>query len=88
MDLDKNIENTFHLINQARCSPHEFVDKYRENIKNYNDKIYKNKIKTREGVAAFLDLIGDLKNRQGSNNKLKWCYGLHMIADEQARRLG
>lgn len=88
MDLDKNIENTFHLINQVRCSPQQFVDKYRQNANNYKDKIFKDKIKTREGVSAFLDLINDLKNRQSSNNKLKWCYGLHMIADQQARKLG
>lgn len=47
MNLDKNIENTFHLINHVRSSPSEFISKYQNATNIYNDKILRDKVKTR-----------------------------------------
>jgi uncharacterized protein YkwD len=88
MNLDRNIESAFHLINQVRCTPTDFASKHQQTANHYNGKIFRNTIKTREGVAAFNDLIADLTKRHSIHSPLKWSFGLHMIADEQARRLG
>lgn len=85
MNLNKNLENAFNTINQVREHPAIFIEKFREFIPKYEGKIFKNKIKTREGEAAINDLMSDLRNRQNNANKLKWCFGLHMIADQIAR---
>lgn len=81
MNLDKNIENAFHLINQIRTNPQEFVDRHRDFSQYYKDKVFKERVKTREGVFAFSELINDLRARDRNARKLKWSFGLHMIAD-------
>lgn len=50
MNLNKNIQDTFHLINRARTHPRQLADKYNEHKSEYNDKIFRNSVKTREGV--------------------------------------
>ncbi len=39
-------------------------------------------------MSALHDLIANLKNTPAGMPSLKWCFGLHMIADEQAKKLG
>lgn len=87
MAEDKRIDDAFNAINQVRANPAEFVHNYTSLFKEYNGKIYKDHIKTREGAEALNDLITDLKARRPTPNGLQWCFGLHMIADQQARRL-
>ncbi len=81
MNEDKRIDEVFNLINQVRSNPAEFVHTYTPLFKQYNNKIFKDRIKTREGAEALNDLITDLKNRRPTYKKLQWCFGLHMIAD-------
>lgn len=91
MELDKKIDDIFNLLSRVRTNPGEFVTKYSELAQQYEGKIFRGRVKTREGVNALNDLIGDLKARSGgfqSPQPLKWCFGLHMIADAQAKRLG
>lgn len=57
MNFDKIIEQTFEIINRVRMHPREFIDKYRSHKDQYNGKIFKNSIKTREGPQAIKDLI-------------------------------
>lgn len=87
MSEDKRIDDVFTTINQVRTNPAEFVHNYTALFKQYQGKIFKDRIKTREGPEALNDLITDLKNRRPTLNGLQWCFGLHMIADQQARRL-
>jgi hypothetical protein len=87
MAEDRRIDDAFNAINQVRANPAEFVHNYTSLFKEYNGKIYKDHIKTREGAEALNDLITDLKARRPTPNGLQWCFGLHMIADQQARRL-
>lgn len=88
MDLDKIIDSTFNLINQVRHDPYAFLQKYAPLDNQYQGKIFKDKIKTREGANALHDLLDDLRNRPPIDQKLQWCFGLHMVADQQARKLG
>ena len=87
MNLDKNIETVFNLLNQARASPEDLISKYKSIGSNFNGRIYKDRIKTREGVTAVDDLLTDLGSRKRVSEKLKWSFGLHMLADEKARLL-
>lgn len=87
MNLDKNIETVFKLLNQARSSPEDVINKYKSLASGFNNRIYKDRIKTREGVAAVDDLLNDLRTRQRISEKLKWSFGLHMLADQKARLL-
>lgn len=87
MNLDRNIQDSFHTINAVRASPSLFLNKYQQELPSYNAKIYKDKVKTREGVSALKDLLSDLSSRQAITQPLKWSFGLHMVADEQARSL-
>jgi len=87
MNLDKNIETVFNLLNQARSSPGDLINKYKSLASNFSGRIYKDRIKTREGVAAVDDLLNDLRTRQRITDKLKWSFGLHMLADQKARLL-
>ena len=87
MNDNDRIDEVFTLINDVRANPANFVHTYTSLFKQYNGKIYKDKIKTREGVQALNDLITDLKNRRPIQNKLQWSFALHMLADEQARKL-
>jgi uncharacterized protein YkwD len=87
MNSDKMIDDVFTLINQVRSDPQEYVHRFGDLLNHYQGKIYKDRIKTREGELALRDLLNDLRGRQGIDRKLQWCFGLHMIADQQARRL-
>ena len=60
---------------------------YGNALDRYNGKIFRDRVKTREGDHALRDLLNDLRERPAIDRKLKWCFGLHMIADQQARRL-
>jgi hypothetical protein len=88
MDLDRNIDDVFQLVNRVRSNPGEFVGKYASDADRYEGKIFKESIKTREGVEALNDLFQDLKSRNRVEHALKWCFGLHMVADAQAKKLG
>lgn len=87
MSQDRVIDDVFTTINQVRANPAEFVHNYTALFKQYQGKIFKDHLKTREGAEALNDLITDLKARRPTPNGLQWCFGLHMIADQQARRL-
>ena len=86
--MDKNIDDIFQLINRVRSNPGEFIDKYGSAVNRYEGKIYKDTIKTREGVEALNDLFRDLKGRSRIEQPLRWSFGLHMVADAQAKKLG
>lgn len=88
MNFDTLIDDAFNHINSVRSKPQQLLHTYAPLINNYDGKIYKDKIRTREGVNALHDLLDDLTTRKGNSDALKWCFGLHMIADQQARRLG
>lgn len=87
MNSDKVIDDAFNMINRVRSDPQEFVHTYGKDLDQYNGKIFRDKIKTREGDHALRDMLNDLRGRSGLDRKLKWCFGLHMVADQQARRL-
>jgi hypothetical protein len=50
--------------------------------------IYRENVKTREGVNAVQNLINELQQKQPIQRRLKWSFALHMAADEQAIKLG
>lgn len=39
-------------------------------------------------MRALDDLLNDLKNRPDLNQRLKWSFALHLVADDQASILG
>lgn len=47
MQIDKVIDDTFHLLNRIRSNPVEFAQAYSQLSKNYNGKVYRDSIKTR-----------------------------------------
>lgn len=47
MNEDKRIDDVFNLINQVRSNPADFVHSYTSLFKQYNNKIFKDRIKTR-----------------------------------------
>ena len=87
MNSDRIIDDTFNCINRVRSNPAEFVHVFGNLLNQYNGKIYKDRVKTREGDHALRDLLNHLRDLRGIDRKLQWCFGLHMIADQQARRL-
>ena len=87
MNSDRIIDDTFNCINRVRSNPEEFVNIYGRASEHYNGKIFRDRVKTREGEHALKDLLNDLRQRPAIGRKLQWCFGLHMIADQQARRL-
>ena len=87
MNSDRIIDDTFNCINRVRTNPEEFVHTYGNALGHYNGKIFRDRVKTREGDHALRDLLNDLRQRSALEKKLKWSFGLHMIADQQARRL-
>ncbi len=88
MHHDRLIEELFTTINQLRQSPTDAVHRFQHLDSLYSGKIFRGRFKTREGPTAVKDLLYDLKSRHGNDQKLKWSFGLHMIADEKARILG
>lgn len=88
MNVERLVDDAFHQLNQVRSSPHEYAEIYAQLTNRYKGKIFRDRIKTREGVAAVNDLVATLNARKSCPNHLKWSFALHMAADEQARKLG
>ena len=87
MNSDKIIDEAFNAINHVRSNPEQYVHTYGNALDSYNGKIFRDRVKTREGDHALRDLLNDLRTRSPVERKLQWCFGLHMVADQQARRL-
>lgn len=87
MDSDKVIDDTFNQLNMVRSNPADSLHTFSNLLTHYNGRIYNDKVKTKEGDQALRDLLNDLRQRSPIQRKLQWCFGLHMIADRQARRL-
>ena len=47
MDSDKVIDDAFNTLNQVRVHPHDAAARYSSVLNNYNNKIFRDKVKTR-----------------------------------------
>ena len=88
MDFEHILDNLYLHLNDCRMRPHQASHHLQSLRPAYNGNLFKNKVKTREGVAALDNLIQDLQHRPEHNNRLKWSFALHLAADEQASVLG
>jgi uncharacterized protein YkwD len=88
MDFEHILEDMYLQLNEVRQHPRDAAAVLSRLGSAYNGKFFKNTIKTREGPQALNSLLQDLTLRAPTPQKLKWCFALHMAADEQARLLG
>jgi len=49
MDSDRVIDDAFNLLNQVRTHPHDAAARLSSTLNQYNQKIFRDKVKTREG---------------------------------------
>lgn len=84
MDFEHVLDELYSRLNEIRLHPRETAAYLTQLKSSYNGKLFKNKVKTREGSNALMDLIGDFAQRKPILNRLKWSFALHMAADDQA----
>lgn len=81
MDFEHILDDLYTQLNNCRTNPREAANKLSQLKADYNGKLFRQKVKTREGAAALDNLIHDLSTRAPVPHKLQWSFALHMAAD-------
>ena len=88
MDFEHILDDLYMRLNECRTRPHHVASQMQSLRSAYNGNLLRNKIRTREGPIALENLLNDLRHRREHDNKLKWSFALHLVADEHASLLG